>query len=186
MDVRPLEIGGLLLITPKKFGDERGFFSETYNALHLKPHIGSVQFVQDNQSLSVPVGTLRGLHFQIPPYAQGKLIRVLRGRLYDVVVDIRKGSPTYGRHAGVELSADNWTQFWVPPGFAHGFCTQEAGTEVLYKVTNLYSPEHERGIAWNDPALNIRWPLSAGSPVLSPKDRELPPLAKLPDYFQFA
>jgi dTDP-4-dehydrorhamnose 3,5-epimerase len=186
MDVRCLEISGPLLITPPKFRDERGFVAETYSALHFGPLVGPVEFVQDNHSLSVPVGTIRGLHFQIPPCAQGKLIRVLRGRMYDVVVDIRKGSPTYGRHVGVELSADNGTQLWVPPGFAHGVCTLEANTEMLYKVTSLYSRDHERGIAWNDPALGIRWPIGGIEPVLSRKDRELPPLACLPHYFEFA
>jgi dTDP-4-dehydrorhamnose 3,5-epimerase len=186
MEVRELAISGPLLITPKVFRDERGFVSETYSALHLEPWIGPLQFVQDNHAFSAPIGTVRGLHFQIPPYDQGKLIRVLRGRIYDVAVDIRKGSPTYGRHVGVELSAENWTQLWVPPGFAHGVCTLEPDTEMLYKLTSFYSRDHERGIAWNDPALGVEWPIGGTKPVLSQKDRELPGLATLPGYFQFA
>jgi dTDP-4-dehydrorhamnose 3,5-epimerase len=183
MEVRRLEINGPLLITPERHSDERGFVSEIYSARSLGPWLGSLQFVQENHSLSVKIGTIRGLHFQIPPYEQGKLIRVLRGSIFDVAVDIRKGSPTYGKHVGVELSADNGTQLWVPPGFAHGVCTLEPGTEMLYKLTGPYSREHERGIAWNDPSLAIHWPVQATEPVLSPKDLELPHLAALADYF---
>jgi dTDP-4-dehydrorhamnose 3,5-epimerase len=186
MEVRQLTIGGPLLITPKRFVDARGFVSETYSALQLKPWIGSPEFVQDNHAFSAAVGTIRGLHFQIPPHAQGKLIRVLRGRIYDVAVDIRRDSLTYGQHVGVELSAESGTQLWIPPGFAHGVCSLEPDTEMLYKLTSLYNRDYERGIAWNDPALGIQWPIGGTEPVLSQKDRELPPLAGLPDYFQFA
>jgi dTDP-4-dehydrorhamnose 3,5-epimerase len=186
VEVRALEIDGPLLIAPRIFRDERGFVSETYSALHLRPWIGPCHFVQDNHAFSVAVGTIRGLHFQIPPHAQGKLIRVVRGRIYDVAVDIRKGSPNYGRHVGVELSAEEGGQLWVPPGFAHGVCTLEPGTEMLYKMTGFYSRDHERGIAWDDPVLGIRWPIGGTKPVLSRKDRKLPSLAALPDYFQCA
>lgn len=183
MKVRDFEISGPLLLTPKKFCDERGFVSETYNASQLKPLIGAVEFVQDNHASSISPGTIRGLHFQVSPYAQGKLVRILRGRVYDVVVDIRRGSSTYGHHIGIELSAESWAQLWVPPGFAHGLCTLEPHTEMLYKVTSIYSRDHERGIAWNDPALGIRWPIEGLEPVLSQKDARLPFFAGMPDYF---
>ena len=179
MLIRPLPLSGLLLIEPKKFGDHRGFFSETFRENLLTEAGFTGHFVQENHSLSVPVGTLRGLHFQLPPRAQDKLLRVIRGRILDVVVDIRAGSPTFGEHLGVELSAENGHQLLVPKGFAHGFVTLDPDTEVLYKVTDYYAPETESGIMWNDPALGIDWKF-AGEPVLSGKDTELGAMADLP------
>ncbi|NVJ71003.1 MAG: dTDP-4-dehydrorhamnose 3,5-epimerase [Alphaproteobacteria bacterium] len=173
MIVEEFPIQGLYAFTPKKFGDDRGFFSETFNGKAFAEVVPDVTFVQDNHSLSRDVGVLRGLHFQTPPHAQGKLVRVTRGRVLDVAVDLRKGSPTYGQHASVELSADNWKQLWVPPGFAHGFCTLEPDTEFLYKVTDYYAPECDSGIAFDDPDLGIDWPFSRSEAILSGKDTEL-------------
>jgi dTDP-4-dehydrorhamnose 3,5-epimerase len=183
MDVLELSIGGPLLITPPKFVDERGFVSETYSARRLEPHIGKVTFVQDNHSSSRAAGTVRGLHFQAPPCAQAKLVRVVQGRAYVVAVDVRHGSPTFGRHVAVELTAENWTQLWVPIGFAHGFCTLEENTEVVYKLTEYFSRAHDRGVAWNDPALGIQWPVAPEKAVVSSKDKAQRPLAELPVYF---
>jgi dTDP-4-dehydrorhamnose 3,5-epimerase len=185
MDLVRLAIADLILITPSKYTDERGFVSETYSARRLESHIGPVRFVQDNHTLSVAAGTVRGLHFQAPPAEQGKLVRVIRGAVYDVVVDIRSGSPTFGRHVAVELTAANWRQLWVPPGFAHGFCTLEPQTEVEYKLTDYYHPEHDRGIAWDDPGLAIPWPALADRSLLSPKDRVQPLLVDLPPQFRW-
>ena len=179
MIVRPLDIAGLLLIEPKKFGDHRGFFSETFREDVLAAAGFKGRFVQDNHSLSSEVGTLRGLHFQKPPRAQAKLVRVVRGGILDVVVDIRAGSPSFGRHLAVELSAENGRQLLVPEGFAHGFVTLEPDTEVIYKVTDYYAPESDSGILWNDPDLGIDWGL-AGEPVLSGKDAVLAPFSELP------
>jgi len=173
MKIEEFPIKGLFAFTPKRFGDERGFFSETFNARAFEEAVPGVTFVQDNHSLSRDPGVIRGLHFQKPPHAQGKLVRVTRGRVLDVAVDIRKGSPTYGQHVAVELSADNWTQFWVPAGFAHGFCTLEPDTEFLYKVTDYYAPESDSGIAFDDPDLEIDWPFDRTSTTLSGKDAAL-------------
>ncbi|MFO1187813.1 MAG: dTDP-4-dehydrorhamnose 3,5-epimerase [Alphaproteobacteria bacterium] len=182
LEVRQLDIPGLLLLTPKRFGDARGFFSETFNAQSFR-NIGiDCVFVQDNHSLSAEPGTVRGLHFQRPPHAQAKLIRVSRGAIFDVAVDIRRGSPTYGKWSGVELSAENWSQLFVPPGFAHGFCTLTPNTEVLYKVDALYAPESDAGILWRDPELAINWPSFAGKQV-SAKDADLPRLADITSPF---
>ncbi|MGZ5965961.1 MAG: dTDP-4-dehydrorhamnose 3,5-epimerase, partial [Caulobacteraceae bacterium] len=148
-DIRPLALPDVLLITPKKFGDERGFFSETYRKEALAAHGFDREFVQDNHSMSAKRGVLRGLHFQRPPHMQDKLLRVTRGAVYDVAVDIRIGSPTWGQWVGVELSADNWRQILVPAGFAHGFVTLTPDCEVLYKVTADYAPSSEGGLAWN-------------------------------------
>ena len=185
MEVLKLSIGGPLLITPSKFFDGRGFVSETYSARDLEPHIGNVSFVQDNHSLSGDIGTVRGLHYQIPPCTQGKLVRVVSGCAYDVAVDIRRGSPTFGRHVGVELTATNGSQLWIPGGFAHGFCTLEENTEVVYKLTEYFSPAHERGIAWNDPVVGIQWPVVSEEAVVSTKDMAQPLLADVPGYFSF-
>lgn len=176
-------IPAVLLIEPKRFGDERGFFSEVWKRSALAAHGLDVDFVQDNHSLSRDVGVLRGLHFQRPPTAQGKLIRVVRGRILDVAVDIREGSPTYRQHVAVELSAANWQQLWVPRGFAHGFLTLEPDTEVVYKVDAPYDPATDGGIAWDDPDLGIRWPLPPGGPILSDKDRRAPRLAEAAPIF---
>ena len=164
-------LDGVLVITPDKFGDERGFFSETYNRAALAEHGVHAEFTQDNHSFSATPGTVRGLHFQAPPFAQTKLVRVSRGAVLDVAVDIRRGSPTYGQHFALELSAENWTQLLVPVGFAHGFCTIEPDTEVLYKVDARYAPEAEGGVRWDDPALGIAWPEVAGAVVAS-RDEE--------------
>lgn len=183
MEIARLEIPDVLLLTPAQHKDERGVFVETWNqALFAQSGLG-FSFVQDNHSLSRQRGTVRGLHFQIPPLAQAKLVRVVAGSVLDVAVDVRKGSPSYGRHVSAHLSADNWRQMLIPEGFAHGFRTLEPDTAVIYKVTAPYSREHDKGIAWNDPALGIDWGGPAAPAVLSDKDKNLPPLADLPDYF---
>jgi dTDP-4-dehydrorhamnose 3,5-epimerase len=164
-------IDGPLIIEPKIFRDERGYFFESYND-DLLQHLGTdTRFVQDNQSLSQK-GALRGLHFQAPPFAQGKLVRVVRGSVNDVVVDIRKSSPTYGKHYAVELSEDNMLMFWIPPGFAHGFETLSDNTVFLYKCTSLYNKASEGGLRWDDPDVGITWQTS--DPIVSAKDKELP------------
>jgi dTDP-4-dehydrorhamnose 3,5-epimerase len=183
MIVEDTALSGVKIIAPAKHGDHRGFFSEVYREDVLARAGVNLKFVQDNHSLSAQVGTLRGLHFQIPPSAQDKLIRVLRGAILDVTVDLRASSPTFGQHASFELSAANWRQLLVPVGFAHGFCTIEPDTEVFYKVTNYYSAAHDGGLAWDDPDLGIAWPVSAQSAVLSDKDRRYPRLNDLPAVF---
>ena len=175
LSIQTFDIAGPLLITMKRFADSRGFFSETYNARGFAEAGIAAVFVQDNHSLSRELGTVRGLHFQEPPRAQEKLMRVFRGRILDVVVDLRKFSPTYGRHVAIELGADDGRQLYVPAGFAHGFCTLEPDTEVFYKVTDFWAPEREGGVLWNDPALGIAWPSFAGAQVVA-KDAALPPL----------
>jgi dTDP-4-dehydrorhamnose 3,5-epimerase len=176
----------VLELQPDRFGDERGLFSEVYNKAEFKRHGLDFEFIQDNQSLSADKGTVRGLHFQIAPFSQTKLIRVVRGAIFDVAVDIRKGSPTYGRHVSAIVSAEIWNQLLIPSGYAHGFCTLEANTEVIYKVDACYSPDHDRGLMWNDPALRINWPVDPDSAILSEKDRNHPALAQLPGYFDYA
>jgi dTDP-4-dehydrorhamnose 3,5-epimerase len=166
------------VMTPEKHHDARGFFSEVYNAGALARHGINIGFVQDNYSHSTRIGTVRGLHFQAPPFAQTKLIRVTRGRILDVAVDIRRGSPTFGRHVAIELSAENWRQLLVPVGFAHGICTLEPDTEITFKVSSPHSSAHDLGLAWDDPDLGITWPL-AGLPVLSNRDRRNPRLKDL-------
>jgi dTDP-4-dehydrorhamnose 3,5-epimerase len=184
MQVTATQIPDVKILTPKKFGDSRGFFSETYNRNTLRDLIGAdVDFVQDNQSLSVEKGVVRGLHYQMPPMAQAKLVRVTRGAILDVAVDIRRASPTFGRHVAAVISADNWRQIFVPVGFAHGFVTLEPNTEVLYKVSNYYSPKDERGILWNDPKLAIDWGISESAAVMSEKDQKYPTLAAAKDFF---
>ncbi len=183
MLVEETAIPGVKIITPKKFGDHRGFFSETYNRRAAAEAGIHLEFIQDNHSRSAEAGTVRGLHFQSAPYAQDKLVRVPRGRILDVAVDLRRSSPTFGRHVAVELSADNWRQLLIPIGFAHGLCTLEPDTEVLYKVTNYYSPTHDHGLAFDDPALGIAWPIDPAEAILSDKDRRLPRLADSPLYF---
>lgn len=184
MELMRFSIDGPVLITPTKWIDERGFLSETYSIRNWEPLIGSIRFVQENHTVSLRRGTLRGLHFQKSPAEQGKLVRVIRGAVHDVVVDIRRRSPTFGRHVAVELTAANWQQLWVPPGFAHGFYTLEPNTEVMYKLTSYYSPEHDGGIAWDDPTLAISWPIAKGSPILSERDRKQPLFAELPACFE--
>lgn len=162
--------------------DQRGFSSETYNKRTLIEAGIESDFVQDFQSLSTRAGTIRGLHFQTPPFAQSKLIRVLRGSIFDVVVDIRRSSTTFGQHVSAELSADNWEQIFIPAGFAHGLCTLEPNTSVLYKLGNYYSPEHERGIRWNDPKIGITWPFQSDA-ELNARDMQQPYLDDLPPIF---
>jgi len=183
LSVESTVIPEVRLITPPRFSDNRGFFSEVYNKQRLADAGIVVDFVQDNHSRSVAAGTVRGLHFQAQPFAQAKLIRVVRGRIFDVAVDIRRSSPTFGRHVSVELSAENGQQLFVPIGFAHGFCTLEPDTEIEYKVSAYYSAPHDCGLSWNDPALDIAWPVDPTQAVLSDKDRRLPCLADLPEYF---
>jgi dTDP-4-dehydrorhamnose 3,5-epimerase len=178
-EIRPLALPDVLLITPRKFGDERGFFSETYRKEALAAHGFDKVFVQDNHSMSAKRGVLRGLHFQRPPHMQDKLVRVTRGAVYDVAVDIRIGSPTWGQWAGAELSADNWRQILVPAGFAHGFVTLTEHAEVLYKVTDYYSPDDEGGLIWNDPAVGVDWPIGAGDVSTNARDGAWPVLAEL-------
>ena len=174
MIVRPLELDGLLEISPRKFGDDRGFFSETYNAKSFAEAGVDLTFVQDNHSYSVAKGVVRGLHYQLPPFAQDKLVRVTRGAILDVAVDIRKSSPTFGKWVALEVSAEKWNQILVPKGFAHGFMTLVENTEVIYKVTNYYSPEHDRSIRFDDPAIGIDWPIASSGVQLSDKDRKAP------------
>lgn len=169
MKVIPTPIPDVLLIEPKVFGDSRGFFFESYNRQAFRAATGlDVDFVQDNHSKSSR-GVLRGLHYQLPPKAQGKLVRVVQGGVFDVAVDIRKGSPTFGRWVGEVISAENKRQFWIPPGFAHGFLTLSETAEFLYKTSEYYAPEFERCIRWDDPALGVEWPLQ-GAPLVSAKD----------------
>lgn len=183
LSVEDTAIPAVKIVTPKKFGDHRGFFSETWSRRTFADAGIDLDFVQDNQSLSGPVGTLRGLHFQSPPFAQDKLIRVTRGRILDVAVDIRASSASFGKHVAVELSAENWKQLLVPVGFAHGFVTLEPDTEVIYKVTALYAPENDHGLAFDDPALGIDWRLPLSGLTLSDKDRKHPRLAEMLRYF---
>jgi len=170
--------GGVLELKPRRFGDSRGWFSETYSRRTLSEHGIAAEFVQDNQSMSASRGTVRGLHLQLEPHSQGKLIRVLKGRIFDVAVDVRRNSPDYRRYVGVELSASEGNQLWIPSGFAHGFCTLEPETEVLYKVTAYYAPSAERSILWNDPELGITWPVDSAAASVSDKDRAAPTLAQ--------
>lgn len=177
LEVRKLDIPGVLELKPRKFGDGRGFFSETFNRDRLAEAGVAVDWMQDNQSYSAEAYTLRGLHYQEPPFAQDKLVRVLRGRILDVAVDIRKGSPQFGRWVALELSAQAFNQLLVPVGFAHGFLTLEPDTEVFYKVSAPYSGAHDRSIRFDDPAISIDWPLNGRAPVLSTKDEMAPSLA---------
>ncbi|UCV05871.1 dTDP-4-dehydrorhamnose 3,5-epimerase [Dechloromonas denitrificans] len=171
MNIIPTKISDLLIVEPKIFGDERGFFYESFNQKAFSEAIGQkIEFVQDNHSRSAK-DVLRGLHYQIAPKEQGKLVRVVLGEVFDVAVDIRRGSSTFGQWVGLILSAENKRQLWIPPGFAHGFLTLSGCAESLYKTTNYYAPEYERCIAWNDPEIGIKWPL-ATEPLLSLKDRQ--------------
>jgi len=174
MNIETTDLPGVLIITPRVFQDARGFFFESYNAEQFKARGIETIFVQDNHSQSTR-GTLRGLHFQLPPMTQDKLVRCSRGAIWDVAVDIRVGSPTFGRWVGVELSAGNFRQIYVPSGFAHGFCVLSDEAEVLYKTSAVYSATHERGIAWDDPAIGVAWPIA--EPLLSDRDRRAESLA---------
>ena len=184
MQLKRLAIPDVILLTPQRFGDRRGFFSETWNQARFAEAGIQGPFVQDNHSLSETRGTLRGLHCQLAPSAQGKLIRVLKGAIWDVAVDARQASPTYRQHVAATLSADNWSQLWVPPGFLHGFVTLEPDTEVQYKVTGgYYDQQAERGVIWNDPDLALPWPVDPAEVILSDKDTRLPRLAECPPWF---
>ncbi|WP_164116060.1 dTDP-4-dehydrorhamnose 3,5-epimerase [Sphingorhabdus sp. Alg239-R122] len=173
------------IIAPKRHGDDRGWFSETFRDDWFRAHVADVTFVQDNHSKSAELGTLRGLHFQTPPHGQAKLVRCVTGSIWDVAVDIRKGSPDYGKWAAAELSAENGRQLYIPVGFAHGFVTLTADTEVAYKVTDYYAPECDGGIAWNDSGIDLPWPLPDSGPILSGKDEEHPGLAGFDNPFIF-
>ena len=184
MQVEETAIPAVKIVTPKKHGDARGFFSEVYSRAAWDAAGLPLTFVQDNHSYSVVKGVLRGLHFQTLPFAQDKLVRVTRGAILDVAVDIRRSSPTFGKHVAVELSAENWRQLLIPIGFAHAFISLEPDVEVLYKATAPYSAAHDRGIAWNDPGIGIAWPSAPGGPILSDKDRQWPRLKDAPDLFE--
>jgi dTDP-4-dehydrorhamnose 3,5-epimerase len=183
MELIDMEIPQVKLLIPKKHGDARGFFSETFSNKALKDLGLDLEFVQDNHSLSANKGVLRGLHYQLAPKAQAKLVRVVHGAILDVAVDIRRGSPTFGHHVSAIISAENWRQILVPVGFAHGFVTLEPETQVIYKVTDYYSPNHERGILWNDPQLGIDWKTDSSQTILSERDKVHPLLKNQSDLF---
>ena len=185
MDAELLDIPDLIAFAPNRHGDERGYFAELFRLSALCAFAGDVTFVQENESLSRSPGTIRGLHFQNEPFAQGKLVRCTAGALLDVAVDLRTGSPSFGRWAAIELTPENGTQLWIPAGFAHGFCTLAPDTVINYKCTAYYSAEHDKGVAWNDPAIGIEWPALADPDTLSPKDRSQPRLLGLPEYFRY-
>ena len=184
MHIQELAIPDVKVLVPAKLDDGRGFFSEVYSRRKLAEVGFDIAFVQDNHSRSAERGTVRGLHFQIPPHAQDKLVRVVRGSVFDVALDLRWNSPTYGKHVSVVLSAEAWNQVLVPVGFAHGFMTLEPDTEVVYKVTDFYAPDHDAGLLWNDPDLGIRWPLPEEEALLSEKDRRQPKFAELSTPFR--
>lgn len=183
MKVEELSIKGVKLITPQRFQDPRGFFSETWNQSRFEDAGITGAFVQDNHAVSTEAGVLRGLHCQVGPNAQGKLVRCVKGTIFDVAVDVRQNSPTFGKYVSAELSAENWAQIWVPAGFLHAYCTLSAETEVIYKVTGAYDKAAERGVIWNDPDIGIRWPVEANAVKLSDKDKLLPRLRDLPPLF---
>jgi len=183
LEFREFEIDGLFEIRPRLIEDERGYFSEIFRLNAFSERVPGVEFVQENQSLSVRPGTVRGLHFQTKPAAQGKLVRCLAGKLFDVAVDLRHGSPTYGRWIAQTLSPEENNQLWIPVGFGHGFCTLEPNTVISYRVTEYYSPENDKGVAWDDPDIAVDWPPMADPETLSAKDRQQPHLADLPAYF---
>ena len=183
VNVKPSELPEVLVLTPKRFGDARGFLSETYNERRWRELGIDLRFVQDNHSHSAQLGTVRGLHYQLPPHAQDKLVRVPRGAILDVAVDIRVGSPTFGRHVSTVIDAEVWNQILVPSGFAHGYATLEPDTEVFYKPTDFYAPDFERAIRWNDPAIGIEWGLAQGQAVVSERDAQAPLLADAVDLF---
>jgi len=183
IDVEALAIPDVKIVRPRKFGDARGFFSETYAARAFAEVGIPDAFVQDNHSFSASAGTVRGLHFQRIPRAQAKLVRVTRGRIWDVAVDLRQGSPSYGKWVAAEISAEAWNQIYMPVGFAHGFCTLEPDTEIAYKVTDYYAPAEDGGVHWLDPDLAIDWPVGPEAATLSAKDVALPQLRELPPLF---
>ncbi len=174
LDIRRFEIPDVVEIKPHRFEDERGFFSETFNAGELRRNGIEIEWLQDNHTLSTEAGVVRGLHYQLNPFAQGKLVRVARGSVFDVAVDLRSCSPSFGQWVGVELSATVWNQLYIPAGFAHGYMALEAQTEVIYKVSSPYAPEYERSIRYDDPTIGIRWPLESNKIILSEKDQNAP------------
>lgn len=178
MEFTNLAIEAVKLIRPRRISDARGYFAETWNRKTFLDAGIDVDFVQDNGSYSRLAKTIRGFHFQTPPMAQSKLVRVARGSIFDVAVDLRQASPSFGRHVSAVLTALGGEQLFIPAGFAHGFCTLEPDTEVAYKISGLYSPQHDTGIAWDDPALGIEWPLEGREPTISDRDRKLPRLAE--------
>jgi dTDP-4-dehydrorhamnose 3,5-epimerase len=183
LDLELLSLRGVKLLRSTRISDPRGYFAETYVHRDFVAVNIEHSFIQDNEAMSRAAGTIRGLHFQVPPFAQTKLLRVVRGRILDVVVDLRRSSPTYGKHLTMELSEATGDQLLVPKGFAHGFCTLEPNSVVLYKVDNVYSPDHDRGVHWADASLGIKWPIAAADAVLSERDRGLPGFNNLPAYF---
>jgi dTDP-4-dehydrorhamnose 3,5-epimerase len=183
MEICDFEIDGVFEIIPRKIEDERGYFSEIFKQNVFAERVPGIEFVQDNQSLSVKPGTIRGIHFQTHPAAQGKLVRCLAGRLLDVAVDLRHGSPTFGRWISAELFPARNNQLWVPVGFGHAFCSLEPNTVISYRVTSYYSPENDKGVAWDDPDIAVVWPEIADPATLSGKDSQQPRLADLPAYF---
>ena len=185
MQVTRLAIPDVVLLRPKRHGDARGYFVESFNDRAFRHEVCNATFVQDNEALSAQAGTVRGLHFQRHPAAQGKLVRALKGAIFDVAVDIRRGSPSFGRHVSALLSAETGDQIWVPPGFAHGYCTIEPDSMIFYKVTDFYSAADDGGLAWDDPALGIAWPVAPGTALLSDKDTRQPKLADLPTIFTY-
>jgi len=186
MNLERLAISDVVKIIPSRFGDHRGYFSEVFKDAWFRKQVADVTFIQDNQSLSAAKGTVRGLHFQLEPFGQGKLVRCIQGSIFDVAVDIRTGSPTYGKWVGAELSADNGAQLWIPVGFAHGFSTLQPDTIIHYKVTAPYSAENDRGLLWNDPDIGIDWPLDSADAVLSDKDKVQPRLADFASSFSYS
>lgn len=183
MQVTTTAIPEVKLITPARHQDNRGFLSEVFNQRSLSDGGISDNFVQENHTYSISAGTIRGLHYQAPPSPQAKLVRVLRGAIFDVAVDVRKTSATFGQHIGVELNTEDWSQLFIPEGFAHGFCTLEPDTEIAYWASSYWDPELDCGIAWNDPDLAIPWPVDPANAVLSEKDRGLPLLREIPAHF---
>lgn len=186
MQFETLSIPGLILLTEKRIGDSRGYFSEVFRIDLFEERVGPFKFLQENQSFSASKGTVRGLHYQLEPKPQAKLVRCIAGALVDIAVDIRKGSPTFGQYVAVELTPEDGRQLWIPSGFAHGFCTLKPDTIISYKVTNYYSPEHDRGLSWDDPTLSIDWPVSRDEAVLSVKDQNQPRLADIDSNFVYA
>ena len=186
MEIQSFDIADVKLLIPRHIGDERGYFAETFRADLFAAQCSDLTFVQDNESMSAKAGTIRGLHFQSEPHAQGKLVRCTAGALFDVAVDIRQGSITYGEWVAETLTPGNGKQLWVPPGFAHGFCSLEPNTVICYKVTGYHSAECDKGVAWDDPAIGVEWPNIADAETLSPKDRNQPLLADLSPYFTWS
>ena len=186
MEIKSFDIAGVMLFLPRQIRDERGYFAEIFRSDFFAQHVGEFVFVQDNESRSLRQGTIRGLHFQSEPHVQGKLVRCTAGALFDVAVDIRQGSPTFGQWVAETLTPENGKQLWIPPGFAHGFCSLEPDTVICYRVTGYYSGECDKGLRWDDPAISISWPDTADSDTLSPKDRRQPLLADLPAYFSWS